>query len=425
MNNFFFNLYPYNDSKETPVEDQNPVNIPASKDQAELVKAHEIIESLKQKLEIKTQEYEEVSNKNRELQSEIERKTQDFESQISNLKKELQSEFEKKTRDFESQLENVQKEKEEFEKRLQKELENKLTNESATNPPSKKIEIIDSKLMEEYETVEDIGSGSSGRVVKVAKKKFYAKKIMNITNLTTDNFRHFLNECDIMNMLNHPNILKAFQIFMSDEKNPPAIILEYCQHNLSFAIMNKLLSNLELATAIYQIAEGMKYLHFNKIIHRDLKPSNILIATDGTIKISDFGISKLNTPEQSTMTIGVGTNKFMAPEIIAEEEVYNEKIDVYSFGVLVYYTLSCGQLPKIKTPQILQGKKAEIPSTFTEFAKDLINDCWNFEANDRPSFNYICERMISDGCNLVQITNQEKKEFNIFIQNHQKRIPKY
>ena len=279
--------------------------------------------------------------------------------------------------------------------------------------------------MEEYETVEDIGSGSSGRVVKVAKKKFYAKKIMNITNLTTDNFRHFLNECDIMNMLNHPNILKAFQIFMSDEKNPPAIILEYCQHNLSFAIMNKLLSNLEIATAIYQIAEGMKYLHFNKIIHRDLKPSNILIATDGTIKISDFGISNLNTPEQTTMTIGVGTNKFMAPEIIAEEEVYNEKIDVYSFGVLVYYTLSCGQLPKIKTPQILQGKKAEIPSTFTEFAKDLINDCWNFEANDRPSFNEICERMISNGSNFVQLAKQEKKEFNLFVKNHQKRIPKY
>ncbi|KAK8892222.1 serine/threonine protein kinase [Tritrichomonas musculus] len=384
-----------------------------------------MITSLKQDLETKTREFEQVSSEKRELQSEIERKTREFESQISKQKRELQSEVERKTREFETRLEKAQKEKEEVEKRLKKEHEKKSKEESSANTPSGKIEIIDSKTIEEYETVEDIGNGSSGRVVKVAKKTFFAKKIMNIRNATIEEFRHFLKEYEIMNMLNHPNILKAFKMFMSDAKNPPAIILEYCQHNLSFAVMNKLLSNLEVATAIYQIAEGMKYLHFNKIIHRDLKPSNILIGTDGTIKISDFGISKLMTPEQFSMTIGVGTNKFMAPEIIAEEDDYDEKIDVYSFGVLVYYTLSCGQLPKIKTPQILQGKKAEIPSTFTEFAKNLINDCWNFEANDRPSFNDICERMISDGCNLVQITNQEKKEFNIFVQNHQKRIPKY
>lgn len=86
-----------------------------------------------------------------------------------------------------------------------------------------------------------------------------------------------------------------------------------------------------------------------------------------------FGISKLITEEKFLMTIGVGTNKFMGPEIIAEED-YNEKVDVYSFGVLVFYTLSGGQLPKIKTPQIFREKKAEIPSSFTEFAKDLIND---------------------------------------------------
>ena len=304
----------------------------------------------------------------RSLKQDLETKTREFE-QISIEKRKLQSEVERKTREFESRLEKAQKEKEEIEKRLQKEHENKSKEESSAKTPLGKIEIIDSKSIEEYETVEDIGNGSSGRVVKVA------KKIMNIRNATTEEFRHFLNEYEIMNMLNHPNILKAFKMFMSDAKNPPAIILEYCQHNLSFAVMNKLLSNLEVATAIYQIAEGMKYLHFNKIIHRDLKPSNILIGTDGTIKISDFGISKLMTPEQFSMTIGVGTNKFMAPEIIAEEDDYDEKIDVYSFGVLVYYTLSCGQLPKIKTPQILQGKKAEIPSTFTEFAKNLINDC--------------------------------------------------
>ena len=351
-----------------------------------------MIESLKHELESKTTDYEKISALNRDL---------------------------------ESQLKKVQKEKKDLEKRHQNKHEKEPKEDLAAQGPYKEIEIIDSKSMNEYETIEDIGSGSSGRVVKVAKKIFYAKKIMNNMNITTKQMKYFMKEYEIMNMLNHPNILKAFEIFLSDSKNPPAIILEFCQHNLAFTIMNKLLSNIEIACAIFQITEEMKYIHFNKIIHRDLKPSNILISADGTIKISDFGISKLMTEEQFSMTIGVGTNKFMAPEIIAEEDDYNEKVDVYSFGVLVFYTLSGGQLPKIKTPQILRGKKAEIPSSFTEFAKDLINDCWNFEADDRPSFNEICERMISNGSNFVQLTKQEKKEFNLFVKNHQKRIPKY
>ncbi|KAK8896169.1 spindle assembly checkpoint kinase [Tritrichomonas musculus] len=89
---------------------------------------------------------------------------------------------------------------------------------------------------------------------------------------------------------------------------------------------------------IYQIADGMKYVHLKKIIHRDLKPSNILIGFDGNIRISDFGISKLMTDDEISMTTGVGTQKFKAPELINEIQ-YNEKVDVYSFGVLVYFIL--------------------------------------------------------------------------------------
>lgn len=90
---------------------------------------------------------------------------------------------------------------------------------------------------------------------------------------------------------------------------------------------------------IYQIADGMQYVHLKKIIHRDLKPSNILIGFDGNIRISDFGISKLMTDDEISMTTGVVTQKFMVPELINEIQ-YNEKVDVYSFGVLVYFILS-------------------------------------------------------------------------------------
>ena len=82
----------------------------------------------------------------------------------------------------------------------------------------------------------------------------------------------------------------------------------------------------------------MEYVHFLKIIHRDVKPSNIMVAYDGTIKIADFGLSKIMTIEEQSMTGGVGTQKFMAPEEIDELE-YDEKVDVYSFGVLAFFIL--------------------------------------------------------------------------------------
>lgn len=85
----------------------------------------------------------------------------------------------------------------------------------------------------------------------------------------------------------------------------------------------------------------MKYIHFKKVIHRDLRSTNILIASDGIVKICDFGISKL-------MTKGIGSQKFIAPEIILEEDYYDEKVDVYSFSVLVFFIMIRGLIPKIK-----------------------------------------------------------------------------
>ena len=99
----------------------------------------------------------------------------------------------------------------------------------------------------------------------------------------------------------------------------------------------------------------MKYIHYKKIIYRDLKPTNILIATDGTIKIADFGVAKLMSAEEQAKTQGIGTQKFMAPEVLNEEDEYNEKVDVYSFGVVLFYILSNDELPKIILFDILRG----------------------------------------------------------------------
>ena len=121
------------------------------------------------------------------------------------------------------------------------------------------------------------------------------------------------------------------------------ILLEYCPTNLNNKVKGKTMNEYVLVFTIYQIVEGMKYVHYQKVIHRDLKPTNIFVASDITIEICDFGISKLMIAEEQSMMKGLGTQKFMAPEIINKED-YDEKIGVYSFDVIAYFVLNGGEI---------------------------------------------------------------------------------
>lgn len=156
-----------------------------------------------------------------------------------------------------------------------------------------------------------------------------------------------------------------------------------------------------------------------------MKPTNILIANDGLVKIADCGISKLMTIEEPAMTRGIGSQKFMAPEIINEEDHYNEKVDVYSFGVLVFYILSGGQLPKMKMFGILKGDKAKNHESFTNFSKKLINYCLNFNSKDHPSFQMIVDDLDKYQYDLVPLNENAIYNVKILVKQHKERITKY
>ncbi|KAK8849929.1 hypothetical protein M9Y10_018520 [Tritrichomonas musculus] len=338
----------------------------------------------------------------------------EFKAQIASQ----QEKYERELSDKKDQIIKMQNQLEEIKKKISKQEENPNFKQDAV------LQILDSEAINKYEREEEIGSGCGGRVIKVFKKKYYALKIMNIKKGETVNFRRFLREYEIINMLKHPNIIQTYGIFMSEGKNPPSILLEYCDTNLDESIQNKKLTNVDIVFTIYQIVEGMKYVHHRKIIHRDIKPSNILISSDGTIKISDFGISKLMSLDEQSTTGGVGTQKFMAPEIINEEK-YDEKVDVYSFGVLIYFVLNDGDLSEIKIRNIVNGKKTPLPSKFTEFSKQLINSCWNFDPKDRPSFEQIIEDLSRNKFNLINLTKPELQKVESLVKNHKALIPSY
>ena len=238
--------------------------------------------------------------------------------------------------------------------------------------------------------------------------------------------RHFMMEYEILNHLHHPNIIRAFGISLDSDSCPPSILLEFCLQDLHNLIKERSVSNIQLAFIIYQIIEGMKYVHSCRIIHRDIKPSNILITEDGIIKICDFGISKLmSIEEQSQTSIFGGTQKFMAPELIDEHDDYDEKVDVYSFGVLLFFLLSKGEMPKIKLSEIVAGKKDDIPSSFTDLAKELVSSCWNFESSERPGFELMADKIEKNGYKLVELSEIEQFQLKDLINIHKNSIPNY
>ncbi|KAK8845264.1 hypothetical protein M9Y10_021458 [Tritrichomonas musculus] len=95
-------------------------------------------------------------------------------------------------------------------------------------------------------------------------------------------------------------------------------------------------TNAQIVYLIYQIASVMKFIHSKQIIHRNLIPSNILISEDGTVKVCGFGISHLMAIKDQVLIYG---QENLAPELLNENE-YDQKADVFSFGIIVFFMLT-------------------------------------------------------------------------------------
>lgn len=137
--------------------------------------------------------------------------------------------------------------------------------------------------------------------------------------------------------------------------------------------------------SIYQIAEGMKYIHSQRVVHQNLKPSNILISEDGLIKISGF--------EKSYRMINCDFNKM--------------KEDVYSFGAVAYFILTGKDF--IKDEIILN----ELPL----LSQQMIDSYCFTEPEHRPSFENICEVLENNNFNLASLSQNELQE--VFQMIHQ------
>ena len=202
--------------------------------------------------------------------------------------------------------------------------------------------------LENYRIEEIIGQGTYGKVklaTHIQTNEKVAIKFIDKHKLTHDgDNERILNEIKIMTSLNHPNILKAFEVF-EDEKNYYIVMERPSKGDLFNYICSKGRLSMDEASFIYyQIVNAIQYLHEHKIVHRDMKPENIMLTKDMIVKIGDFGLSKYFKSTKVKMQTNCGSPCYSAPEVLRENKYNPTPVDIWGIGIILY-CMVCGELP--------------------------------------------------------------------------------
>ncbi|KAF0931364.1 hypothetical protein E2562_004504 [Oryza meyeriana var. granulata] len=243
-------------------------------------------------------------------------------------------------------------------------------------------------------------SGANSRIYRgIYKQRAVAVKMVRIPE--RDEARRavledqFNSEVAFLSRLYHPNIVQ----FIAACKKPPVycIITEYMSQGTLRMYLNKKdpysLSSETILKLALDISRGMEYLHAQGVIHRDLKSQNLLLNDEMRVKVADFGTSCLETRCQATKG-NKGTYRWMAPEM-TKEKPYTRKVDVYSFGIVLWELTTCllpfqGMTP-VQAAYAASEKNLRPPlsSSCSPVLNNLIKRCWSANPARRPEFSYI------------------------------------
>ncbi|KAK9123972.1 hypothetical protein Sjap_013574 [Stephania japonica] len=248
----------------------------------------------------------------------------------------------------------------------------------------------------------NIGSGSFGTVhLADWHGSDVAVKILMEQDIHPMHFKEFLREVALMKRLRHPNIV----LFMGAVTKPPnlSIVTEYLSRGSLYRLLHKsgareMLDMRRRLSMAYDVANGMNYLHRRSppIVHRDLKSPNLLVDMKYTVKVSDFGLSRLKENTFLSSKSAAGTPEWMAPEVLRDEPS-NEKSDIYSFGVILWELVTM-QLPWCNLTQAqvvaavgFKNMRLEIPRNTNPQVAALIEACWATDPRQRPAFSEIMD----------------------------------
>ena len=207
------------------------------------------------------------------------------------------------------------------------------------------------KVIGRYQVIEPLGKGTMGYVYKAVDPKInrpVALKIIRFSDefeedLISEIRERFFREAEIAGRLNHPSIVTIYDV--GEDRDLTYMAMEYLEGKDLEVYCQKdtLLPLMKVLEVIYQVAGALDYAHGMGVIHRDIKPANIMLLSNGTVRVTDFGIAKAVSSSRTKTGVILGTPNYMSPEQIMGHKM-DARSDIFSLGVL-FFQLLTGQLP--------------------------------------------------------------------------------
>ncbi|KAF5177180.1 Serine/threonine-protein kinase STY13 [Thalictrum thalictroides] len=284
---------------------------------------------------------------------------------------------------------------------------NSVTQNGSVSIPQFRIDdklLIDPKLLS---VRSKIGEGAHGKVYEGKyRDQVIAVKVLNSGSTPEERVAlegRFAREIAMMSRVKHANLVK----FIGACKDPYMVIITELLPGMSLRkhLINIRPQKLDLRVAIsyaLDISRAMECLHANGIIHRDLKPDNLLLTENQkSVKLADFGLAREESVTEM-MTAETGTYRWMAPELYStvtlrqgEKKHYNNKVDVYSFGIVLWELLT-NRMPFEGMSNLQAAYAAAFKQVRPNLPEDIpaelafiIQSCWVEDPNVRPSFSQI------------------------------------
>jgi len=265
------------------------------------------------------------------------------------------------------------------------------TQKRVIDAPTQKLTPGDSlPVFAGYEVKGIQGEGGMAKVylaVDPRLDRMVAIKMISSELSSDSDFRtRFRNEAKIVAQFRHPNIVCVYASGEIDDAQ--YIVMEFIDGgNLRERLASGALAQAEAIDVARQMADALSYSHARSIIHRDFKPANILFTEDHTPILSDFGVAKSAAPEQDPLTrvgVVIGSIAYMSPEQ-ARGEAITDRIDIYSFGRVLYEMLTGELSPRALADADVEEKVRPALINHSPELVDLVCRCLRPDPAERPS----------------------------------------
>jgi predicted Ser/Thr protein kinase len=219
-------------------------------------------------------------------------------------------------------------------------------------------QVIGLTLKDRYRVVEPISNGAMGAVY-LAIDETTGEEVALKQSLDRRHERRFEAEARLLASLSHPRVVQILDYFQADSGQH--LVMELVR-GVELGVLLKRRGNpgVPIADAIEyarQACEALQYVHDQQIIHRDVKPQNMILGEEGVVLV-DFGIARLLDEDETPGTVGIGTPRFMAPEVFAGGRV-SPRTDVFGIAATLW-TLIAGRAPVYAEPRALSEIVAEV-----------------------------------------------------------------